>query len=297
MSPRKLSRETLEKLQGLSRDALQGPKQEFQDDFGITSATHFVQPSSLLRFITAYIAGVGSLESEFYTQHRFGLSKSSSSRFEDWQAPMSGKLSMLITALVSCAATLAFTDWDESLQQLSVGATFPLGLHSWGEGWFSHRDEHVWFLDEHTRSILEKCVGKSGVHSNRLQEIPQSWVASELDGTAAVRTHAMDMSLTSLDGRFLNLRHGLIGFEGSTCTTLQSFNAFQDSNKMFGSSLVADLHRRPANEVKPCDAVTDISVRSLCSRQGDTIWIRSEMCLTPAVRQIDMVRIAKAYLI
>ncbi|KAF2237845.1 hypothetical protein EV356DRAFT_360543 [Viridothelium virens] len=257
----------------------------------VATAHSSIDSNSVLKSLKDFVGGISPSEGPSRSKSHRGSSTSFRDLFKDWQSTMQMDLANLISALVHCAATLAFTDWDESLQQLSVRATIACRKADWG-GWISRRDSHTWFFDEHIRKILDVCIDNSNRQRNNLQDLPQSWIASELDGTAVMRKHAIEASLAKLDGHFLRLRPGLIRFEGSSCTSIQAVDAFRglDLGDVRHGGAVAQSSKIITG---PCNIADKILMQSLCHREGSIIWVRSEVCLSESVRKIDLVRICK----
>ncbi|KAI9711519.1 MAG: hypothetical protein M1820_002083 [Bogoriella megaspora] len=225
-----------------------------------------------------------------------GLAKSFRNDFFDWELSLQDEVSATVERLAACAAKLAFTDWDESFQQLCVRSmTSRKPNNDWGD-WFSRREEHVFFFDEHIRTILDLCVDTNYRNTSGLKDLPRSWIASELDGAVAIRTYAMEMSLANLDGRFVNLRHGLIRFEGAICSTIQSVDPLRNTLLHLPKhhrNDVADLIPRVV-AYAPGNAVPNLSMRSLCSRERNSIWVQTEVSHKGVIRVIDDVRICKS---
>lgn len=188
-----------------------------------------------------------------------------------------------ISNAINFASKLSFSNWNTDLGVISVRAMFG-NQHNKGaeertfEGPMSH--------------AIELCVDGFKAIDLETRFWSQDWVALDLDGVVAIRELSRQYSINSLQGRYLSFSIGRLLFEGQPCakirtdrTDLRYRNCKAPVDALLKtqaepSQLAPSGHSPSYSTASP--KFEDICLwkpRELCSRTGESIFVRLEIKL------------------
>ena len=188
-----------------------------------------------------------------------------------------------LSSAIKFASTLSFSNWNTALGLMSVRAM---------SGYQHSKGAEERTFEGPMSQAIELCVdGFKMIHlETRLWS--QDWVALDLDGVVVVRELSRQYSISSLRGKYLSFSTGRLLFEGQPCakirtdrTDLRYRNYKAHVNALLEpqagpSQVTPSGHSRssPTASLRFEDMCM-WKPRELCSRTGESIFVRLEIKL------------------
>jgi hypothetical protein len=189
-----------------------------------------------------------------------------------------------ISNAISFASKLSFSDWNTAFGVMSVPAMSG-NQHSRGA------EEHT--FEGPISEAIELCVDGIKMIDLETRLWSQDWVALDLDGVVVFRELSRRYSIHDLNGKYLSFSIGRIQYEGQPCAKIRSdrtklrYRSYEaparDLPKPQAGPRQLSLSGRPGPHSTASRRFEDICVwkpRELCSRVGETIFVRAEVVLS-----------------
>jgi hypothetical protein len=189
-----------------------------------------------------------------------------------------------VSIAINFASKLSFSNWNTTFGVMSVRAMSPTKQ--------SKRAEENTFEGPISEAI-ELCVDGVKMIDLETRLWSQDWIALDLDGVVVFRELSRRYSIHDLNGKYLSFSPGRLLYEGLPCTKIRTdrtgirYRGYEvpanttKHNPRAGERLLPP-ESRPRSHSAGSRNFEDICVwkpRELCSRLGDTIFVRLEVIL------------------
>ena len=226
--------------------------------------TYSINPTSAPESVHAY----GSVHLEGYAHAHLGdvHYHQVDSKFLDWSKDTRNSIAETIKLAVRVASRLAFTDWHQSCQLLSMNIMslgYRIGIPD----------------DRQFEGLVAEAVSLcfDGVNTRALEKKIWSddWTALDLDGVIVIRTVARTPDIRDVRGKLVCFASGSIQFEGSSYKKVRSDRStptvdysYQDNRK----------HELPSASVRYLrNKFPNTRMRPFVTASSDTIFLRAEV--------------------
>jgi hypothetical protein len=191
-----------------------------------------------------------------------------------------------ISIAINFASKLSFSDWNTTFGVMSVRAMSP--------GERSSRAEESTFEGPISEAI-ELCVDGIKMIDLETRLWSQDWIALDLDGVVVFRKLSRQYSIHDINGKYLSFCPGRLQYEGTPCSKIRidrtgiRYRSYEANGVMqnlrMGECLIpppSTSRSRSAepNSRKRFEDICAWKTRELCSRLGDTIFVRLEVILS-----------------
>lgn len=187
---------------------------------------------------------------------------------------------------INFASILAFSDWNTTFGCMSVRSMFP-----YEESGSSELEDDN--FEGPMSKAIELCVDSVTRVDLETRLWTKDWVALDLDGVVVFRQLSRRYSIHDLDGKYLSFVPGQLLYEGIPCTKIRSdrtsikYRPFGSGPSTGGSNAAPANHLSPGHQAtgplerKKFEDSCTWGYRELCSRLGETIFIRLEITVQP----------------
>lgn len=195
-----------------------------------------------------------------------------------------------VSYAIDFASKLSFSNWNTALGVMSVRAMY-------GNQHYKGAEERT--FEGPTSHAIALCLDGFKAIDLETRFWSEDWVALDLDGVVAIRELSRQYSIHSLQGRYLSFSMGRLLFEGQPCakirmdrTDLRYRNWKAPVNAMLKpqaepSQLAPSGHSRSPSTASPkFEDACLWKPRELCSRTGESIFVRLEIKLNSSTHVV-----------
>ncbi|KAL2074219.1 hypothetical protein VTL71DRAFT_7997 [Oculimacula yallundae] len=216
-----------------------------------------------LRNLSFRLPNVAPSSGEFVDseQRKSATSTNYSDSFLELNSPLQSAISSTISHAINFASKLSFSNWNTTFGTMSVRAMSPTAQNA--------RSEETTFEGPMSEAI-SLCVDGINIIDLETRLWSQDWLALDLDGVVVSREVSRHYSIHGLNGKYLSFNPGSLRYEGLLCSKIRT-----DRTDIRYRDTDASYSTRSTRFEQICAWAP----RELCSRQGDTIFVRLEIMM------------------